>query len=114
MFCPITAKPKYLCTFEFYEFCDVVSLQNFLVVNNINLPIAVYYVTSLLKWGPMGQIWPADHSCWPFVNFKIEGFHVTSYQTNFASHHALDCHVSFLLAWHSIGKRIKMFRYFLF
>ena len=30
---------------------------------------------------------------------SIEGFHVTSYQANFASHHTRDRHVGFLLAW---------------
>ena len=42
----------------------------------------------------------------------IEGFYVTSYQANFASHHTCDCHVGFLLAWRGIGKYNKMFHYF--
>ena len=45
---------------------------------------------------------------------SIEGFHVASYQANFASHDTCDHHVGFLLAWHSIGKHNKMSRYFLF
>ena len=44
----------------------------------------------------------------------IEGFHVTSYQANFASHPTRDRHVGFLLAWRGIGKHDKMSRYFLF
>ena len=44
----------------------------------------------------------------------IEGFHVTSYQANFASHHSRDRHVGFLLAWNGKGKHNKMSRYFLF
>ena len=35
-----------------------------------------------------------------FYRFSIEGFHVTSYQANFASHHTPDCHVGFL--FHSV------------
>ena len=42
----------------------------------------------------------------------IEGFHVTSYQANFASHHTHDRHVGF--PSHGIGKHNKMFCYFLF
>ena len=45
---------------------------------------------------------------------RIEGFHVTSYQANFASPHTHNRHVGFLLAWHGIGKYNTMFRYFLF
>ena len=37
-----------------------------------------------------------------------EGFHVMSYQTNFASHHTLDRHVGFLFAQHGIGKQRKV------
>ena len=44
----------------------------------------------------------------------IEGFHVTSYQANIASHHTRDRHVGFLLALNGIGKHNKMSRYFLF
>ena len=44
----------------------------------------------------------------------IEGFNVTSYQANVASHHIRDRHVGFLLAWHGIGKYNKMFRHHLF
>ena len=44
----------------------------------------------------------------------IEGFHVTSYLANFASHHTHDRHVGFLLARQGKGKRNKMSRYFLF
>ena len=31
-----------------------------------------------------------------WVNEPIEGFHVMSYQANFASRHTPDCHVGFL------------------
>ena len=41
------------------------------------------------------------------VEQLIEGFHVTSYQTNFASHHTRDRHVGFLSAWHGIGNTTK-------
>ena len=40
----------------------------------------------------------------------IEGFHVMSYQANFASHHTHDRHVGFPLAWQAIGKHNKMSR----
>ena len=43
-----------------------------------------------------------------------EGFHVTSYQTNFASHHTRNLHVGFLFTWSGIGKYKKMSRCFLF
>ena len=43
----------------------------------------------------------------------IEGFRVTLYQANFASHHTRNRHVDFHLAWSSIGKYNKMFLYFL-
>ena len=42
-----------------------------------------------------------------FVVFTIEGFHMMSYQANFASHHTLDNHVGYLFAWDSIGKYNK-------
>ena len=35
----------------------------------------------------------------------IEGFHVTLYQANFASHHTRNRHVGFLLAWHGQEKK---------
>ena len=38
----------------------------------------------------------------------IEGFHVTSYQANFASHRTFDRHVGFLRPWRGIGKHKKM------
>ena len=41
----------------------------------------------------------------PSVN--IEGFHVTSYQANFASHYTCDSHVGFLLALSNIGHKTK-------
>ena len=44
----------------------------------------------------------------------IEGFHVTSYQANFASHHTRDRHVGFLFTWSAIGKYYKMSQNFLF
>ena len=37
----------------------------------------------------------------------IGGFHVTSYQANFASHCTRNCHVGFLLACDGIGKNTK-------
>ena len=37
----------------------------------------------------------------------IEGFNVTLYQANFASHHTHDRHVGFLLAWNSIKNTTK-------
>ena len=40
--------------------------------------------------------------------YGIEGFHVTSYQAKFESHHTCDRHVGFLFAWSSIGKHNKM------
>ena len=43
---------------------------------------------------------------------NIEGFHVTSYQINFASHHTSDRHVGFLSTWDDIGKSNKMLHYF--
>ena len=42
------------------------------------------------------------------------GFHVTSYQAYFATHHIRDRHVSFLFAPNIIGENNKMFDYFLF
>ena len=36
---------------------------------------------------------------------KVEGFHVTSYQTNFASHHIYDRHVGFLFTRSCIGRK---------
>ena len=44
----------------------------------------------------------------------IEGFHVTSYQVNFASHHTRDRHVGFLFTQSSIGKYNKISHYCLF
>ena len=44
----------------------------------------------------------------------IEGFHVTSYQANFASHLTRDRHVGFLSPQSSIGKYNKMSQNFLF
>ena len=55
--------------------------------------------------------------CWTFVRFQpctTEGFHVTSYQANFASHHTRNRHVGFFFTWSDIGKYNKMSRYFLF
>ena len=45
---------------------------------------------------------------------SVEGFHVTSYQANFASHHTCGGHVGFLFAWPSIGKYNKMSQIFLY
>ena len=42
----------------------------------------------------------------------IEGVHVMSYQTDFASHRTFDRRVGFLLAWRGIGKNKKMPRNF--
>ena len=42
----------------------------------------------------------------------IEGFHVMSYQANFASHHIRDRHVDFLSTQSGIGKNKKMFHFF--
>ena len=42
------------------------------------------------------------------------GFHVTSYQANFASHHTRDRHVGFLFTFEGIGKSNKMYHYLLF
>ena len=56
-----------------------------------------------------------DHISWfilGFASLPIEGFYVTSYQANFASHHSRDRHVSFLLAYYGIGKHNKMSRDF--
>ena len=44
----------------------------------------------------------------------IEGFHVTSYQANFASHHTCYRHVGFLFTQSGIGRYNKMSCYFLF
>ena len=49
----------------------------------------------------------------PYFN-TIEGFHVTSYQANSASHHTHNCHVDFLFARQSIRKHNKTFHYFIF
>ena len=38
-------------------------------------------------------------------NIMNRGFHVTSYQANFASHDTCDCHVDFLSAQDGIGKK---------
>ena len=54
---------------------------------------------------------PWSYSKWSY--HAIEGFHVTSYQANFASHHTRDGHVGFLFTWSGIGKYNKMSRYFL-
>ena len=51
---------------------------------------------------------------WYEPKLVIEGFHVTSYQSNFASHHVRDRHVGFLFARSGIGKYKKISRYFLF
>ena len=42
------------------------------------------------------------------------GFHVTSYQADFASHRTFHHHVGFLFTWRGIGKHKKMSRNFLF
>ena len=47
-------------------------------------------------------------------SFAIEGFHVMSYQANFASHLTLDCHVDFLSPQSGIGKYNQMTQIFLF
>ena len=39
---------------------------------------------------------------------SVEGFHVTSYQANCASHHTRDSHVGFLFPQSGIGKHNKM------
>ena len=39
----------------------------------------------------------------------IGGFHVTSYQENFASHHARDRHFGFLFTCECIGESKKMY-----
>ena len=44
---------------------------------------------------PTSALWIL-HKCTSWV--AIEGFHVTSYQANFASHHTCNHHVGFLLA----------------
>ena len=49
---------------------------------------------------------------WPDVKYR--DFHLMLYQANFASHHTRDSHVDFLFASDGIGKRNKMFHYFLF
>ena len=41
----------------------------------------------------------------------IEGFRVTSYQANFASHHTHDRHVGFLLEWQGKEKHNTMFSF---
>ena len=43
-----------------------------------------------------------------FLSKPIEGFHVMSYQANFASHHTRDRHVGFLAPLSGIGKHNKM------
>ena len=43
----------------------------------------------------------------------MEGFHVTSYQADFTSHHTRDHHVGILLTRSSIGNYNKMSPYFL-
>ena len=48
-----------------------------------------------------------------FIQY-IEGFHVTSHQANFASHHTRNPHAGFLLAWQGIGKHNQMSHYLLF
>ena len=40
----------------------------------------------------------------------IKGFHVMSYQANFASHHTRDCYFDFLFTWSSIGKHNRTYR----
>ena len=39
---------------------------------------------------------------------NMDGFNVTSYQANFTSHHACECHVGFFFTWDSIGKHNKI------
>ena len=46
------------------------------------------------------------------VLVHIQGFQVTSYQANFASHHTRNQHVGFLFARPGIGKHNKMFHNF--
>ena len=48
------------------------------------------------------------------VKVTVEGFHVTSYQANFASHHTGNHHVGFLFPQHGIGKYNKLSCYLLF
>ena len=54
--------------------------------------------------------YPIMHHDWR----PVEGFHVMSYEANFASHHTCDRHAGFLFAWSGIGKYNKMSLYFLF
>ena len=46
--------------------------------------------------------------------YSIEGFHVTSLQAIFASHHTRDRHVGFIFTWSGIGKYNKTSWNFLF
>ena len=60
-----------------------------------------------------------DHFLWKWLiigwyDVTWEGFHVTSYQANFASHHTRDRHVGFPFACEGIGKSNKIFHNFLF
>ena len=41
------------------------------------------------------------------LSVNIDGFHVTSYQANFASHYTRHSHVGFLLALNNIGHTQK-------
>ena len=63
----------------------------------------VFYVTCAKKTSISA---PAD--------VIIEGYHVTSDQANFGSHHTRDRHVGFLSVWDDIEKNSKMFHHFLF
>ena len=49
-----------------------------------------------------------------YCNVCIGGFHVTSCQANFASHHTHNRHVGFLFMCEGIGKSNKMFHNFSF
>ena len=68
-------------------------------------------------WVEVPIYWPQFTCIMGYIQklyHPIEGFHVTSYQANFASHHTRNRHVGFLFAGDGIGKHNKMFRYFLF
>ena len=49
-----------------------------------------------------------------YLEYAIEGSHMTSHQADFASHCTFDRHVRFLRPWRGIGKHKKMSRNFLF
>ena len=59
--------------------------------------------------GECSSLFSYNRQCHP-----IEGFYVSSYQANFASHHTRDRHVCFLSAQDGIGKKQQKFHYFLF